>query len=50
MTDLRVLKTQKAVQTAFVDLLYEKEFKDISVQEICDKALVNRNTFYSELK
>ncbi|WP_312265954.1 TetR family transcriptional regulator [Neisseria sp.] len=46
MTDLRVLKTQKAVQTAFVDLLYEKEFKDISVQEICDKALVNRNTFY----
>lgn len=46
MTDLRVLKTHKAIQTAFVDLLYEKEFKDISVQEICDKALINRNTFY----
>lgn len=46
MTDLRVLKTHKAIQTAFVDLLYEKEFKDICVQEICDKALINRNTFY----
>ena len=46
MTDLRVLKTHKAIQTAFLDLLYEKEFKDISVQEICDKALINRNTFY----
>lgn len=46
MTDLRILKTQRAIQTAFIDLLYQKPFKDIAVQEICDAALINRNTFY----
>lgn len=46
MAGLRVLKTQRAIQTAFIDLLYEKTFKEIAVQEICERALVNRNTFY----
>ena len=46
MTDLRILRTQKAIQTAFIELLEQQEFKEIDVQEIAEKALINRNTFY----
>ena len=45
-TDLRVFKTQLAIRHAFIDLLEEKEFKDIQAQEIIEKALINRSTFY----
>lgn len=44
--DLRVQKTHKAIRTAFVELLQEKSFENIAVQQILDRALVNRNTFY----
>ncbi|ADZ22474.1 AcrR family transcriptional regulator [Clostridium acetobutylicum] len=44
--DLRVLKTQKNIKTALCNLLVHKAFKDITVQNICDKALVSRSTFY----
>lgn len=44
--DLRVQKTHKVIRTAFVELLNEKSYEKIAVQEILDRALVNRNTFY----
>ena len=44
--DLRVLKTKRAIIEAFGDLIFEKSFKDITISEICEKALVNRSTFY----
>lgn len=44
--DLRVQKTHKVIRTAFVELLQEKSYENIAVQEILDRALVNRNTFY----
>ncbi|AHG82782.1 AcrR family transcriptional regulator [Bibersteinia trehalosi USDA-ARS-USMARC-188] len=44
--DLRVQKTHKVIRTAFVELLQEKTYENIAVQEILDRALVNRNTFY----
>jgi len=45
-TDLRVLKTRKNIKTAFINLLLEKEFKDITIQNIIDEALIGRSTFY----
>ena len=46
-TDLRVVKTKSNIQASFVQLLLEKDFQDITVQNILDKALINRKTFYS---
>jgi AcrR family transcriptional regulator len=45
-TDRRTIKTRKAICEAFAELLTEKQFHKITVQEIADKADVNRVTFY----
>ncbi|HAL63904.1 MAG TPA: hypothetical protein DCO93_05610 [Clostridiales bacterium] len=45
-TDRRVAKTRKALCDALAELLCEKELHKITVQEIADKADVNRVTFY----
>jgi hypothetical protein len=45
-TDRRTLKTKKALQEALSELLTEKQLQKITVQEIADKADVNRVTFY----
>jgi len=45
-TDRRTLKTRRAICDAFAELLSEKELQKITVQEIADKADVNRVTFY----
>ena len=45
-TDLRIIKTHKALCEAFAELLETKSFEDITVNELCDKALVRRPTFY----
>lgn len=44
--DLRVIKTQNAIKSAFLSLLHDKHLKDITVKEITDLAQCNRNTFY----
>lgn len=44
--DLRVQRTYKYLMNALLSLMEEKNFKDITVQEICDKAMVRRATFY----
>ena len=38
--------TIAVIEAAFVSLLNEKELKDISVSELCEKAGINRSTFY----
>lgn len=45
-TDLRVLKTRQALRNSFIDLIREKTFESITVNELCDKALIRRATFY----
>ncbi|MDS0527903.1 TetR/AcrR family transcriptional regulator [Clostridium sp. SHJSY1] len=45
--DLRILKTHKNIKNTFSNLLLEKHFKDITVQNICDEALIGRSTFYA---
>ncbi len=45
-TDLRVIKTHKALTEAFWQMLGEKKFEDITINELCDRAMVRRATFY----
>jgi AcrR family transcriptional regulator len=44
--DLRVRRTRMMIQQAFMELLEEKGFQSITIQEIADRAMVNRATFY----
>jgi len=44
--DLRVVKTRANIKNTFIELLSEKEFNKITIQNILDKALINRSTFY----
>lgn len=44
--DLRIQKTYNALCSAFLALLNEKKFEEITVNELCDRALVGRGTFY----
>ena len=46
-TDIRILKTKGKFRRALLDLLSVKSLNQISVCEICQKAGVNRNTFYA---
>lgn len=45
-TDLRILKTHKALYDTFLQMLNEKPFDEITVNELCERALVRRATFY----
>lgn len=44
--DLRVTKTRRALIVAMLALLEKKSFAKISVNDICQEALVSRSTFY----
>jgi AcrR family transcriptional regulator len=45
-TDPRILRSRRMLMESLAKLLVEKEFEDISVQEIADEATLNRATFY----
>lgn len=45
-TDLRVLKTRENIKISFINLLLVKDFKDITIQNIINEALIGRSTFY----
>jgi AcrR family transcriptional regulator len=45
--DPRVKRTRKLLQQAFLDLFQEKNFSSISIQDITERATVNRATFYA---
>ena len=44
--DLRVKKTKKLIKDSFLELLEEKGYSKVSVTDITNKAMINRNTFY----
>ncbi len=44
--DPRFLRTRKLIKDALKDLVIEKNFKDITIKEITERATVNRATFY----
>jgi AcrR family transcriptional regulator len=45
-TDPRILRSRRMLMDSLAKLLTQKEFEDISVQEIADEATLNRATFY----
>lgn len=44
--DLRVLKTEEAIKKAFKDMLLEMPYEKITIKELCNRAVINRKTFY----
>lgn len=44
--DLRVRRTHKLLWEALMALLSEQTFEEISVKDICERAMVHRTTFY----
>src|SRR5258706_11824869 len=44
--DPRIKRTRALIEQAFLDVLLEKSFSSLSVQDITEKAGVNRTTFY----
>jgi AcrR family transcriptional regulator len=44
--DRRILKSQEAIKKAVIELMSEKDFDDITIQDIADRANVTRGTIY----
>jgi AcrR family transcriptional regulator len=45
-TDPRIIKTLRHIDEALLECLKENEFRKITVDMLCRKALINRSTFY----
>lgn len=46
-TDLRIIRSKKMIKEAFIDLVEEKGYENITIKDISDQAMINRKTFYS---
>lgn len=44
--DLRVVKTRKAIHDAFLQLIQTRGYDKMTIQDIAETAMINRNTFY----
>lgn len=44
--DLRIVKTINGIKSAFEELICEKDYERITVKELCDRAMINKKTFY----
>ena len=44
--DLRVIKTKNLIYNSFIELAKKYGYQKITVKDLCDKAMINRNTFY----
>lgn len=44
--DARIVKTLASIKQAFLTLLEQKDYNDITVQDILSHAIINRTTFY----
>jgi len=45
--DLRVVRSKKMIKEAFLGLIAEKGYKNVTIKDIADRAMVNRKTFYN---
>lgn len=45
-TDLRIIKTRRAISNALIELLQKKGINKITVAELSQKAEINKGTFY----
>ena len=44
--DLRITRTRKSLIEAFITLMKQKKFEEITINDLCDEAMVRRTTFY----
>ncbi|MCR5041819.1 MAG: TetR/AcrR family transcriptional regulator [Clostridia bacterium] len=44
--DLRVRRTHKLLYTAFLELVSQRSIEDLTITDVCERAMVNRATFY----
>lgn len=44
--DLRIIKSKNAIKNAFLDLMEEKGYANITITDIAKRAMINRKTFY----
>ncbi len=49
-TDRRVLRSRDTLGDALIELMQEKPFDDITVQQVLDRAGVGRSTFYAHYR
>lgn len=45
--DLRIEKTKNSIINAFIELRAQKSIEKITIKELCEKAKINKSTFYS---
>ncbi len=45
--DVRITKTKERLRKALLDILKTRSLDEVSISEVCNKAGINRNTFYS---
>lgn len=48
--DPRVIRTRQLIQDAFLELIKKRDFEDITIADIAEKATVNRATFYAHFQ
>lgn len=46
MPDRRIKRTKTNIYSTLVSLLFERDIRNITVKELCEKADVNKSTFY----
>ena len=44
--DLRIQKTYLSLPQAYTELLDEEKFEDFTINELCERAMIRRTTFY----
>ena len=44
--DLRVQRTKKILKDTFNEMIVTTDFEKITIKDLCDKAMINRRTFY----
>ncbi len=48
--DIRIEKTKTAIHNTFLELRSKEPLEKITIKELCEKAQINKSTFYSHYK
>ena len=48
--DMRVRRTESSIKNAFIELRTKKDIEKITVKELCERAYINKATFYQHYK
>ena len=48
--DIRIEKTKRSITNTFLELRSKKPLEKISIKELCEKAMINKSTFYAHYK